>query len=71
MSKLCAKCGGRMSEGFTLDHTHGGYKQATWVEGPMEKSMLFGIKLKGRRQLPMASYRCERCGFVESYAEAR
>jgi predicted nucleic-acid-binding Zn-ribbon protein len=69
--KSCPKCGGRMAEGFTLDHTHGGYKQATWVDGAAEKSVWVGLKLKGRRQLPLASYRCERCGFVESYAEAR
>ena len=33
-SKTCSKCGGRMGEGFLLDHTHGGYRDTQWVEGP-------------------------------------
>jgi hypothetical protein len=71
MSKTCHRCGGRMTEGFVLDHTQGGYKQSTWVEGPAEKSVWVGLKLKGRKKIPMTSYRCERCGLVENYTEGR
>jgi len=31
--------------------------------------MWTGIKLRGRRQLEIASYRCNRCAYLESYAD--
>ena len=70
-SKTCSKCGGRMSEGFLLDHTYGSQKDIHWVEGAPEKSIWTGVKTKGRQQLPVSSYRCERCGLLENYAESR
>ena len=51
-----------------LDHTHGGSTQASWVEGPPRKSFWTGLKLSGSVQLPVTTYRCGRCGFLESYA---
>ena len=60
-----------MGEGFLLDHTHGGYRDTQWVEGPPVKSLWLGHKIRGQRKLPVASYRCERCGLLENYAETR
>jgi len=57
-----------MSKGFVLDHTYGGYATNAWVEGAAEKSFWRGIKLSGRRQIPIETWRCGRCGFLESYA---
>jgi uncharacterized protein (UPF0212 family) len=64
----CPKCGRRMEAGFVLDQTHGGYAQASWVAGPAERSVWTGLKLKGRLRVPIATYRCPHCGFLESYA---
>jgi DNA-directed RNA polymerase subunit RPC12/RpoP len=70
MAPTCAKCGTEMDDGFTLDDTYGGHTQAKWVEGPPVRSIWVGIKLKGKKGLPITTYRCPKCGFLESYAHA-
>jgi hypothetical protein len=57
-----------METGFILDYTHGGVAQAAWVEGPPVKSFWLGINLKGKRRVPVETYRCPKCGVLESYA---
>jgi hypothetical protein len=66
--KQCSKCGGRMIDGFLLDATESGHKAAKWVEGEPKKSFWLGLKLRGTRQIEIATWRCERCGYLESYA---
>jgi hypothetical protein len=57
-----------MTEGFVLDKTHGGVGVSSWVEGAPETSVWTGVKLTGRPQARIATWRCGRCGFLESYA---
>jgi len=66
----CPKCSGRMEEGFVLDHTYGAYLQAMWVEGAPAKSFWTGLKIKGRIKLPVTSFRCSGCGYLESFASS-
>ena len=67
-SMRCMKCGGPMEEGFVRDLTHGGTAQAAWVGGKPQRSFWMGIVTKGRDQFPVVAYRCEGCGYLESYA---
>ena len=67
-SRDCPKCGGVMSEGFVADHTHGGFAVSSWVEGPPAKSIWVGVQLTGKPRSEIATWRCRRCGFLESYA---
>jgi len=67
-SHTCAKCSGSMEEGFVVDHTHGGTMQSAWVEGQPRKSFWTGLKLSGSVQHPVTTYRCHRCGYLESFA---
>ena len=69
-SHQCPKCSGPMEEGFVLDNTYGAYVQSTWVEGPPVRSFWVGLRLKGREQVPVRTMRCEKCGYLESYAKA-
>ena len=65
----CAGCGGEMEEGFIIDRGHyGAPGEQKWVEGEPERSIWTGIKTGGRRNFKVMSYRCERCGRLESYA---
>lgn len=58
-----------MVPGFILELADQSMTKATnWVEGDPEKGMLGMIKLRGRRKLPIRTYRCERCNLLESYA---
>ena len=69
-SKQCPKCSGSMAEGFVVDATHGGAAVSSWVEGAPEKSVWTGLKLTGRPRSEIATWRCNRCGFLEHYASA-
>jgi hypothetical protein len=64
----CPKCGRVMEPGFLLDMTHGGMTQTSWVQGAPEKSFWTGIRIKGRTKLPVKTFRCTHCGYLESYA---
>jgi Domain of unknown function (DUF6487) len=64
----CPKCGGGMEEGFLPDRTHRGVTPASWVAGAPEKSFWSGLRLKGRAQIPLTTWRCRKCGYLESYA---
>ena len=69
ISSECPKCRGRMQEGFIKDDTHGGVHVSSWIEGPPEKSFWVGTKTSGKKIMPLVSFRCAKCGFVESYAK--
>ena len=65
----CLRCGVPMEPGFVADK--GDYSvpdTQKWVEGAPERSFWSGLKLKDRQVLPVSTYRCERCGWLESYA---
>ena len=68
-SSGCPKCQGSMSEGFILDTTDGARKVANWVEGAPERSMWLGVKLRKKAMYEIQTWRCSRCGFLESYAK--
>jgi hypothetical protein len=57
-----------MEPGFVLDWTHGGVAQSSWVDGVPVPSIWTGLKLKGHERVPVTTYRCTKCGFLESYA---
>jgi hypothetical protein len=58
-----------MDEGFIKDESHGAVRASTWVEGPPEKSFWTGTKTRGKKQVQVTTFRCQRCGFLESYAK--
>ena len=67
--KTCPKCGGRMGPGYLLEFTDDNSRRATdWVEGEPEKGFLGTLKIKGHKRLPVVTYRCDRCAYLESYA---
>jgi hypothetical protein len=57
-----------MDIGFLLDRTYGELAQQTWIEGLPEKSFWRGVKTGDRTNIPALTYRCEKCGYLESYA---
>ena len=68
-SMTCPRCGGSMEQGFVADKAH--YNMAevqTWVDGAPERSFWSGLRLKDHKVLPVKTFRCEKCGYLESYA---
>lgn len=63
----CPDCNRPMEEGFIIDETHGGRGIGSWVAGQAEKSIWTGIKMRGRRKIPILAMRCPRCGLLKLY----
>ena len=65
----CRQCDTPMEEGFVPDtgHANAGY-QSTWVAGLPERSFWYGLKLRDKRRHPVRTFRCPKCGLLESYA---
>ena len=67
-ARECPKCGGAMTQGYIVDHKHGGAAVASWVEGEPRKSFWVGLKLGGTTPIEIATWRCRRCFYLENYA---
>jgi hypothetical protein len=60
-----------MAQGFTIDIGYGRTEVPNWAEGePVRSFWSSGLKLRGKEQLPVTTYRCNQCGYLESYAAA-
>lgn len=68
-SHICPKCQGSMAEGFIVSEKHGIPATASWAEGAPRKGWWGDVKIPGK-PLPIATWRCNRCGFLENYAPA-
>jgi hypothetical protein len=61
-----------MIQGFIADFADMGQNAnvSTWVEGPPQMSLLFGTKTPTAKRVPIGTYRCSSCGYLESYARS-
>jgi len=66
-NSICPKCQGKMEEGVIGDVSYNKTLASKWIEGIPEKGF-FGLKVRGKRQFEVTSYRCISCGYLESYA---
>jgi predicted Zn-ribbon and HTH transcriptional regulator len=64
----CPKCQSEMVQGFVLGVTHGGKLVSQWSEGPPQKSFWSVVKSSKEKPIPIGTFRCNSCGFLESYA---
>jgi len=67
--KECIRCRGHMEPGFVIDRgDHNALATQKWVEGEPERSFWQGLKTKHKETHQVTTFRCERCGYLESYA---
>ena len=64
----CLRCDGEMEPGYVLDYGLDRIEPARWVEGPPETGLL-GTTTRGKRQHRISTFRCSRCGWLESFAD--
>jgi uncharacterized protein DUF6487 len=65
----CPRCGASMESGYVVDVGYGKTAVPKWVGGePVSSIWYSGLKLRGKDQLPVTTYRCRQCGYLESYA---
>lgn len=57
-----------MEIGVIGDQTHIGTLQSRWIEGKAKEAFWSGLKTDGEAQYKVVTYRCQDCGFLESYA---
>jgi hypothetical protein len=67
-SLSCPRCSGSMESGYILDEGYGTRTVAKWVAGEAVRSIWTGLKLRGKTRHDVVTYRCKRCGYLESYA---
>jgi hypothetical protein len=67
--RICPKCQGRMEEGYVPDQAPMGFRLARWVRGK-PKPGIFGLRgfLWLDKGMPVSTYRCAQCGYLEAYA---
>ena len=64
----CSSCGKALEEGFLQDHGHAASYTTAWIGGRPEKSLLGGVKLRGRPRLRVLALRCTSCGLLHLFA---
>lgn len=62
-SHNCPRCDGMMETGFLVDAYGRAIQQCLWAEGEVWAHML-----GGKRRLPVTTFRCSECGYLESFA---
>lgn len=65
----CPKCAGSMEPGYVPDVAYGQTLQSAWAPGePKVRRFVGGIKWRQADNTPIVTFRCQRCGYLESYA---
>jgi hypothetical protein len=65
----CPACRVRMEEGHVLDTDHSNRLHVvSWIEGAPEKGGIYGYRVKGKRRIEAATWRCPRCGWLLWFA---
>ena len=65
----CPKCSASMEKGYIADLAYGAALQSAWTPGePEPRRILGGIKWSRTGNMAILTFRCERCGLLESYA---
>jgi hypothetical protein len=57
-----------MKQGFVLEATYGGQGVSHWGAGAPMKSFWTGAKASEKLIIPIGTFRCASCGYLESYA---
>jgi len=68
----CTRCGRMMERGLIMDRARGPLETnaATWIEGAPEFHFFGGLKTRGKERHAVITFRCQGCGYLESYAPA-
>ena len=64
----CLRCDVEMETGYILDASYAMFRVPTWVAGESERSVFSGIKVRGKEQRQLVTFRCPTCGLLESHA---
>jgi hypothetical protein len=60
-----------MEQGYVLDNTVGGLLVSHWSKGAPRKSFWTETKRPDDEPVPIGTFRCSSCGYLEAYADPR
>ena len=63
----CPRCKGSLETGRILDRCGGSNQLSIWSPGEPKK-FIFGMVKANKGSMPVQTYRCRDCGYLESYA---
>jgi hypothetical protein len=68
----CTRCDGKMEAGYIPDWTYGQIKSPVWYKGEPVSHWFGGLSFSIRKKtgLPVTTYRCADCGYLENFAFA-
>lgn len=67
-TKTCRECGGRMTQGYVVDYGDAGTTLLQrWWKGPVQKGWLGSLKVRRKEGHEIQTFRCDRCGLLQSY----
>jgi len=64
----CPKCGELMDAGFTAARSDSSATLNYWFDGKPEKGFFGAMRTSGKKQIPVQTFRCPACGYLETYA---
>ena len=67
----CPKCKGEMAQGFVPDYSYAAILAEAWHPGQPTRSFWTRITKPSTEGVPIAAFRCQECGFLEFYADAK
>ena len=67
----CPKCKGEMVQGFVPEYSHKDALLVSWREGQPKKSFWTTTKAPRGAGVPIGAFRCQKCGFLEFYADPK
>jgi len=71
VASRCPKCQGAMEKGYVADLSYGAVMQSAWTPGvPIPRRIFGGIKRNRSGNIPIVTFRCQSCGYLEAYAPA-
>ena len=62
----CPKCGGGMERGFVIDCSEISHV-SSWISGAPQFGFL--ERVKDDNEKPIVTFRCSKCGYLESYTK--
>lgn len=65
----CLKCKSEMAQGFVADYSMAAALVASWHAGHPKKKLVGHTKGPRSEGLPIGAFRCQKCGFLEFYAD--
>jgi hypothetical protein len=64
----CPKCQGQLVQGYVVEGIHEGVALSMWIIGQPTSDLFTRLKLTDAK-MPIGTFRCQSCGYLEPISE--